>query len=108
MRYFAEEIAGAANKTVFGSGLGSVEAEQKLLRTLDVVFDTGQGSLLEGWYEREQQFSCYDHNVSLIGEDFAKTWDFEFPIPPGKIWKAAVTCGGTPNTAYVVYGYELT
>jgi len=109
MRYYQSEVIyGQPNKTVYGNGLTSTEAEKKRINKIYLVADNRAGNYFEGWIEKERVLNIEDSLIPIHGENFRIGLEVDIDLEVGKTFKPALRCGGTANKVIVVYEYEVT
>ena len=105
--YRSETIIGQANKTVYGKGLTSTEAEKKKLKGLYIITSGRSDNYVEVWKESERIAEINDMLLPLASDNPKQMVEIDVDIPVGQSVAPALRCGGTATTIRVVYVYEI-
>ena len=105
--YRSETIVGQANKTVYGKGLTSTEAEKKTLKGIYCITSGRSENFLEVWKESERIAEINDMLLPVATDNPKQMIELDVQIPVGQTVAPALRCGGTATTVRVIYVYEI-
>ena len=117
IRYQAFAITGAANSTVYDSGIESTQAEPKTIRAVWLHVSGWAGNRAELWRDQSREAQLYDYLVpteeSTGGANTQKVtnrvarFEFNLSLDIGETFKAALNCGATAKNLFGAYEYEV-
>lgn len=117
MYYQSFTVTGVINVETLDGGLISPVDTPVHLSAVIINTDTMEGNRIQGWIGTKKVMELYDYNCDTQEETAAQApmsankigrLPVDMDIPPGKIFKIGVACGGTANDLFGAYEYTQT
>jgi len=117
MFYQSFTVVGVINVETLDGGLISPVDKPVHLDAVIINTDTTEGNRIQGWIGTMKVMEIYDYNIDTQEEAAAQTGlsvvkigrlPIDMDIPPGKIFKVGVACGGVANDLFGAYEYTET